>query len=171
MNRHHITIKEANQLPSGVMIKWLKDNKYYIKAEKYFNILSENKFKEATELSDWRDKVDAEWEHISIKKVESNVKEVMYAGDELSVTALVDLHNFKSENVIVEVYHGSLNNLNQIEKGYRVRMEPNGKKGDLIKFKISIPCQTGGHYGYTVRLLPGHANLAEEFLPGRMKWA
>ena len=33
MNRHNITIKEAKQLPTGSMIKWLKDNKYYIKAD------------------------------------------------------------------------------------------------------------------------------------------
>ncbi len=29
MNKRHITIKEAKQLPKGTVILWLKDNKHY----------------------------------------------------------------------------------------------------------------------------------------------
>ncbi len=146
-------------------------NKFYIKADELFHVLMESGASAAKELAAWRDKVNREWDDIQILKVESNVTEVMYVGNELQVTAQVNLGKFKPENIIVEVYHGSLSAQNNIEKGYRVRMEPESGEGSIVNFKGSIPCQTGGRYGFSVRLLPGHKNLAVQFLPGLIKWA
>ena len=37
-------------------------------------------------------------------------------------------------------------------------------------FKGKIRCQNSGHYGYTVRVLPHHANLGNAYEPGLVCW-
>jgi starch phosphorylase len=101
----------------------------------------------------------------------SSIEETIYAGDELTISAAVRPGPFLAENLCVEVYHGKLDHEGKIRKGFRKRMAPEGKKGDMMMYKASIPCELGGRYGFTVRVLPGHKDLATDFLPGFVKWA
>ncbi|MBF0431344.1 MAG: alpha-glucan family phosphorylase [Fibrobacteria bacterium] len=145
--------------------------KYYSKANSFNHLLSQDNFQGTRDLAVWKQKLADNWRSVEIKNVISSREETMYAGDELTVTANVKLGSFMPENIRVEVYHGRLNSKNKITKGYRVRMQHHKDKDDLTIFKATIPCEQGGHYGFTVRLLPGHKNLATEFLPGYILWA
>ena len=76
----------------------------------------------------------------------------------------------KAENLIVECYHGPMHDDLLICEGQSIRMEKFGESNGTTNFKGKIKCDVGGKYGYTVRVLPGHKNLAVEYLPGLVKW-
>jgi starch phosphorylase len=40
----------------------------------------------------------------------------------------------------------------------------------MVVFEGRVPCRSSGQYGYTVRVLPKHANLANPFEPGLVAW-
>lgn len=145
--------------------------RYYVKAEALHRQLAANDYSEAKALARWRKRLSNQWEHIEIVKVESPVREYVYKGHDLEVTAWVRLNGVAPETVIVEVYHGTVDSQGRIEAAARAVMERQDAEGELTVFKADVPCDRGGRYGYTVRVLPGHPNLASKVLPGLMKWA
>lgn len=145
--------------------------KYYEKAIQLWDKMSAGDFAETKALAVWKRKLRQEWDHVEIMEVDSNASDVMEAGSELQIKAKVRLGTLTPDSIIVEAYHGSLDNHDNIEEGHRMRMTLKGKEGELCIYECSITCDYGGRYGYAVRLLPGHSSLAVEILPGYMKWA
>ena len=43
-------------------------------------------------------------------------------------------------------------------------------EGGVWVFQGTIPCRASGQHGYTVRVLPRHADLASPFEPGLICW-
>lgn len=145
--------------------------KFYVKAERSFENLSTSKFEAAKELSQWRSKLEKEWEDLEIVEIEAPSQEVIYSGTEVCIKAKVRLGNIKADDLIVEVFYGNLDNDDQIKEPFRQRMSKESTDGTTTTFAVNIPCPQGGRYGYTVRILPGHKNLSESFVPGLIKWA
>ncbi len=132
--------------------------------------LTADQFARARELAAWRKKLEREWHNIEILGLESPINDFIYKGTELEVRAKLRLGEVLPENVIVECYHGPLDADNHIKHPQRVRMKVEMPEDDITTFLTRIPCTRGGHYGYTVRILPGHQDLALEFIPGFLKW-
>lgn len=144
---------------------------YYKNAEKLWDTMSANSFAAAKEMANWKVKLEKEWPNLEIVGVESNVKEVMYAGSQLQIQAQVKLGGLSPENLMIEVYHGVLNHHGDIEDGSRVLMTKQSSKDGIAQYEAVIPCNKGGRYGFAVRALPGRKELAVEILPGFIKWA
>jgi starch phosphorylase len=144
--------------------------RYYLPAQQLHDRLRADDYAEARAISVWRDKISSRWPQIQIVSVESPRADLIYKGAELEVRAKIRLSDVKAENVIVECYHGMLDMNDEIVDGQRQRMDQDGQEDDCTIFYTTMKCGTAGHYGYTVRILPGHANLAVEFLPELMKW-
>ena len=53
-----------------------------------------------------------------------------------------------------------------------VGMHVAGGEGGAFSFEASdVPCPASGLHGYTVRVLPHHADLETSFIPGLVTWA
>ena len=145
--------------------------RFYQPAEKLVKALRENDFEGAKELTKWRSKIASCWDKVAVSEVSSDVDRFVSKGQLVNVEAKVCLEGILPENVIVEVYHGWLDSQAQFsEVGNRTQMALASSKGKSATFTASFRCERGGHYGYTVRILPGHKNLAVPFLPGFLKW-
>ena len=145
---------------------------FYLKAEKFGDILLKNDCKEAKELAAWHKKIEGAWNNIEIVEVHAPSEDVIFSGTEVSIVAKIKLGDISPENINVEVYHGVMTLTDEkIMEPHRTSMENVRMDGDVAIFEASIPCDSGGRYGYTVRVLPGHKNLAEEFTPGLIKWS
>ncbi|MEI8345860.1 MAG: alpha-glucan family phosphorylase [Pseudomonadota bacterium] len=144
--------------------------RYYLKGEKFYKILVKNDFAEAKNLAHLHNKLRTHWKDIEILEVGSPLQEVVYSGTEVCITAKIKLAAVDPTDIVVEVYHGTLDADDKIKAPRRVRMSPVEKHAEVTVFKAMIPCDLGGRYGYTVRILPGNENLASEFLPGLIKW-
>ena len=144
--------------------------KYYQKGDNLNKILTNNNFEEAKSLSAWRNKLAKSWEHIEIVRIETSSKEVVFAGEAVVVRAYIKLHDIHHEDILTEVYYGSLGFQNELKYPKRIKMEREGIDGDVSVFKAMISCSYGGRYGYFVRILPGHKHLATEFIAKLIKW-
>jgi starch phosphorylase len=144
--------------------------KYYLSANDLHQRLIKDNCSEAKELSAWRDKIVSNWSQINIIKVASPTSEFIQKGHNLQVRAWIDLANINPNNVIVECYYGLLDNRYQIDNADRIQMDKVDTQDTVSVFHTDIPCPRGGRYGFTVRVLPGHHNLAINLLPGLIKW-
>ncbi len=59
-----------------------------------------------------------------------------------------------------------------VEKGQVSKMQfANMSENDEhAEFNGTIPCRMSGQHGFALRLLPQHADLAEQFEPGMIMW-
>ncbi len=145
-------------------------SKYYKPSIELKNRLVENNFSIAKELSSWHQEISEKWENIKIIKLCTKSQKSILKGEEFEIKALVNPGDIKAENIIVECYYGVINKKFEISRGKKITMEVEGQEKDGIIFKGKIPCSSGGQFGYTIRILPGHKDLAVHILPGMMKW-
>ncbi|MBF0359611.1 MAG: alpha-glucan family phosphorylase [Oligoflexia bacterium] len=144
--------------------------KYYLKGDALIKSLTENKYEETRHLASWRTKLENTWSDIEIVRIETSSKDVVFAGEAVTVRAYIKLCGINPDDVMVEVYYGSLGFQSELKYPRRIRMEREGIDGEVSVFKTMISCNYGGRYGYYVRILPGHKNLATEFIPNLIKW-
>jgi starch phosphorylase len=71
----------------------------------------------------------------------------------------------------VQLFHGVVDNAGEIPHPAALPMSHNGAvQGTALVYKGTIPCRLSGQYGYAVRVLPKHADLANPFEPGLIVW-
>jgi starch phosphorylase len=143
---------------------------YAPSAERY-EVLTRDNLKWAADLSQWRRKLTREWGQVRIEKLDADGKDAMRVGAEFEVNARINLGGLAADDVEVQLFHGIIDNAGEIPEPTTAVMSTNGdKSGATWLFKGKIRCQNSGHYGYTVRVLPRHANLGNPYEPGLVCW-
>jgi starch phosphorylase len=143
---------------------------YVPSANRFARLFSEN-LKAAAELSQWRRKLAKEWGQLKVDQIDADGKDAMRVGAEFEVQARIQLGGLSPDDVEVQLFHGMIDNAGEIPKPSTIVMSADGDAGTAgWKFKGKIRCQTSGHYGYTVRVLPKHPNLGNPFEPGLICW-
>jgi starch phosphorylase len=138
----------------------------------------------AKEVSKWKSQMKKAWAGFAIKDVKIEVangqehgeldprQHRLKVGSQLRVTALVRLGKVDPGDVSVELYHGSLDSWGGIRNGAAVRMahkERVEQNGDHV-FSCSMPCESTGRHGVTVRILPRHKQLVDAYDAGLILW-
>ncbi len=143
---------------------------YAPSANRYAQLTGDN-LKSAADLSLWRRKLVREWSHIKIENVEGDGKDAMRVGAEFEVHARINLGSLTPDDVAVQLFHGIIDNADNIPEPSIAMMATNGDHtGSSWAFQGKIRCQSSGHYGYAVRVLPRHAHLGNAFEPGLVCW-
>jgi starch phosphorylase len=126
----------------------------------------------AQSLAAWRRGLVRGWPQVRIGSVEAAGSDPMHVGGELTVKAKVNLGPLSPDDVQVQLFHGLVDSLGEIPRPSTVLMQTNGAapEGTTWWFQGTIPCRSSGQYGYTVRILPKHADLANPFEPGLVCW-
>ncbi len=135
--------------------------------------LSRNGCKAATELSLWKDRIRKDWWQVRVAdfKVSPGGSGRFYVGEDLEVTAYVQLGTIKPEFVRVQAYFGPTFN-NEIQSPSIVDLpdcQPN-QNGEYI-FRGRIPAAESGSYGLNIRVLPTHPNLIQPHELRLITWA
>jgi starch phosphorylase len=147
-------------------------NQFYIPALKNYRRFSKDEYAEAKSIAAYFHKLHAEWDKIKITKIESNAKPVMQRGDMLTVTAYVDLAHIQPDEVLVELYHGTVSSqTNEIANASKTEMKWLRNEGGQNLYQIRVECVDTGMQGHTVRILPKHDGLVHSYRPGLIKWA
>jgi len=146
---------------------------FYLSAENLNRKLTDNGYADSRKFSEWHSRTLAEWHKIDIIKVESPAKEYVFKGMKLDVTAWINMNGLNPEHVVCEVYHGPLDNKNNIctKKAECVVMKKTGQEEGMMIYQNQISCTRGGRYGFTVRVRPDYPDIPVKFLPGLIKWA
>ena len=164
-------MREIGQSMSSHRMLMEYSNQFYYPALKNYKKLAKENFQEARELAAYLAKIRSSWHEIVVNKIESNVKPVMQRGENLTVTACVKLGSLSPEEVLVELYYGSVSNQGDLVHAKRAEMKPVTQDGDCHKYRVNIDCAATGRQGHTVRILPKHPALIHEYLPGLIRWA
>jgi len=147
-------------------------NKFYFPALKNYRRIVKDDYAESKALAAYLTRLRQAWDQIRILKIESNSKPVMLRGDSLTVTARIELGPLKPEEVMVELYHGSVSNqANEIQDARHTEMKAVGQEGNVFIYQIRIECTSTGMQGHTVRILPKHEALVHPYRSGFIKWA
>ena len=147
-------------------------NKFYFPALKNYRRIIKDDYQESKALAVYMSKLRQAWDNISIAKTESNVKPVMQRGDCLTVSARISLGSLTPEDVLVELYYGSVSNQsNTIDNARRAEMKAIGHDGNVYRYQVKVECADTGYQGHTVRILPKHEALVHPYRSGFIKWA
>ncbi len=134
--------------------------------------LMENNRARALVLAHWKEKIAANWSQVRFVNVDCGPTEGLPVGASLHVTAEVFLGPLTSSDVTAEVYFGELDPVGQIPKGHTVEMTCTKSLGNnTFRFEGAILCKETGQQGFTVRVLPYHADLAEKHETTLIVWA
>ncbi len=84
-------------------------------------------------------------------------------GAEFPVKVRVNLGAFTPDDVEVQLFHGVLDSLGEIADPRATalqRRRRNRERQRACSFTGSVPCRASGQFGFSVRVLPKHPNLA-----------
>lgn len=134
--------------------------------------LEANEFRRARALASWRERVRQEWRGVRVVRVETDLPPATRVGDGIEVRAWVRAGALGPDDLAVQVYIGKMDQDREIVGGATLAMTPEGEAGeDGLLFKARVPCHTSGTLGFTVRVLPRHADLAHPHGTGLIHWA
>ena len=147
-------------------------NMFYLPALKNYRRIIKDDYQESKALAAYMSKLRQAWDNITIAKPESNAKPVMQRGDILSVTTKIELGPLSPDEVLVELYYGSVSNQSaSIVNARKAEMKPAGKDGNHYKYQVRVECEDTGIQGHTVRIMPKHEALVHPYRSNFIKWA
>lgn len=150
--------------------------KKYLPAYEDVKSLSKNNFQKAKELSSWKQKIKFGWQSVKIESISEGETTNLKTGSKLSVEAIVHLGDLSPDDVCVQIYAGRVDVDGEIPDGEPIDMEWKKEEASTPKMSGSylfcgcITCQTTGHIGYSIRVLPSHPDLINRFEPGFVVW-
>jgi starch phosphorylase len=150
------------------MVREYAESFYLPAAQRYWHLMQDGGAN-ARAFGAWKRKMHQRWPSIRIEGVEADA-ESLQVGDMLHIRAQVFLGELTPEDVIVQVYHGAVNEDGDIPQGAPTEMEPQDGQNGLYTFAGAIQCLNSGRFGYSVRVLPSHEDMVHPFEPGLILW-
>ncbi len=141
----------------------------YVPAAQRSQHLSETREQRARALAQFKSRIRKEWERVGVKSLDGADSDVA-VGQPLTVRAKVALGELRADEVDVQLFHAPLDARGQLVEGQGVPMRAVGREGELALFEGSLVGAQSGRYGYSVRVLPNHADLASPFEVVPVKW-
>jgi len=160
--------------PQVVATRMVRDyvERLYEQAALRADTLSASGYARARALAAWKERVTAGWSTVRVRAVESEVAPAEL-GAERTVRADVTLGGLTDEDVSVQLLHGPVGPNDELTGTQAVAMRPEGpgqSEGDH-RYQGAFSCSQAGRYGFTVRVVPSHPDLATPAETGCVTWA
>ncbi len=145
---------------------------YYLTAYDSYVKFSNNNFKASRELAKWKHHIRQKWQQIAVESITHESKKEIIVGSQLKAKAVINLGELKPADVQVELYFGNLNQKGEIEEGAALPMLMvedlgNGK----YTYEGRMLCLKSGQFGFTVRVIPLHADMPRKYESRMITWA
>jgi starch phosphorylase len=151
------------------MVQEYVEKFYWPSAQRYGGLAADG-LKRSVELARWRKQVIQGWPQIRVEGVEAKGTDPMQVGNALEVSAKVNLGSLGPQDVDVQLFHGLVDSFGDIPNPQSIAMSADGRSGASWTFLGTITCKSSGQHGYSVRVLPKHADLANPFESGLVSW-
>ena len=112
----------------------------------------------ARALHGWKQNVRTNWPNLKIMHVDADDSPLTDLGGLRRVTARIDRGSLVASDIDVQLVHGSVGLNDEIVSAQMVSMAP--VLGDDGAYRAEFPCDAAGRYGFTVRVVPRHPNIA-----------
>ena len=146
--------------------------RFYMPAARRWHRFAEEQHRVARDVATWRHKVSDKWHEVRIESVDARIPAETTVGNKLPVNAVIRLGSIKPEEVAVELYYGPLDARGLITTGSSAPLTCDGSNGspDTYRYSGVIPCHYSGHYGYALRIVPNHPEMAARYNVGLVRW-
>ncbi len=139
--------------------------------------LAADDFSRSRALSAWKQRVAAAWPEVKVVEVAADEGTGMVdLGDFREVSVSVDLGSLTPADVAVELLHGPVAGGDELTDPTVVRLEQDrrgsgGGAAGVVRYSGRFTCDRSGRHGYTVRVVPSHADLVQPVELGCIVWA
>jgi starch phosphorylase len=117
---------------------------------------------DASEFSSWVARVRSAWGDVRVLHVESTGSaDQPVLGSSLDLRAVVHLGSLSPGDVEVQVAYGPADEHDEVSSPATLAMTVGDPVDGSIRYETALPLTTAGGFGYTVRVLPRHALLAD----------
>ncbi len=146
--------------------------RFYLPAAERWHRFTQDTYKVTREVTAWRQKLLQRWNEIQIGEVKADLPEIATVGNKLPVEAQVRLGSVEPNEVSVELYYGPLDARGLITMGSAAPLQCMGRNGEAGCYRYAgvIPCEYSGHYGYALRIVPHHPEMAARYHIGLVRW-
>jgi starch phosphorylase len=139
---------------------------FYLPAADHYRRLAADGFAGARALTAWKTRTRELWPGVKVVAVaedgsamdDRGTQEVA-AGEQVPVTARVELGGIDPADVVVEAFYSSLHPDGSLGTGRGVRLELVGQEGGRYLYRGAVPARASGLHGYAVRALPRHEDV------------
>lgn len=145
--------------------------RYYVPCSRRFQDLSHNDFQKARILADWRRTLMTSWQDVQILEVSHRSIEERKVGEEMEVTARIQLGSLTPKDVSVEIYYGRLDSQGEFQDRRTTPMKALEGGEEIHTYVGQIPCGATGRFGFTVRVIPSRDRLENPFTLALATWA
>jgi starch phosphorylase len=133
--------------------------------------LGQEKFQRARSLAQWKARVTAAWDAVHVDAVNADVS-LADLGSKRDVEVIVRLGPLTAEDVAVQLAHGAVATHGELVEPSFINLSLSGPGSDgTLRYTGSFPCERSGRYGFAVRVVPQHHDLANPVEMGRVTWA
>ena len=139
------------------MVKQYAERFYLPVAERYRRMEADG-YAKAKELSAWKTRVRDAWCDVKIIGVEESSARQVTVGESIEVAARVCLGSLDRADVLVEAYCSGLRPDGSLRNGRRTPLEWVGCEDGEHLYRGAVPTRAAGLHGYSVRVLPCHAD-------------
>ena len=140
--------------------------RFYLPAADRYRRLAADGFAGARALSAWKDRVRELWPGVSIVAVADDgsamdvgAAQEVAAGEQVPVTARVELGGIDPADVVVEAFYSTLHTDGSMGTGRGIRLELIGQEEGRYVYRGAVPTRASGLHGYAVRVLPRHEDV------------
>ena len=116
----------------------------------------------AREVCAWKQRERSQWPLLRVDHVEADgVGDSVSLGTPITVRAFVSLGELAPDDVLVQVIHGRVDADDRFIAPRHAAMQPaEAFEPGGWEYRLTLPLEQNGPFGYTVRILPHHAGLA-----------
>lgn len=116
----------------------------------------------AREVSAWKQRERSQWPLLRVDHVEAEgVGDSVSLGTPITVRAFVSLGELTPDDVLIQVVHGRVDADDRFIAPRHAAMQPaEAFEPGGWEYRLTMPLEQNGPFGYTVRILPHHAGLA-----------
>jgi starch phosphorylase len=144
---------------------------YYIHAMDRGLMMAEDNLARAIELAKVKDSYRQRWHGVKVVGLHTSGNGHYKVGETMQVEALIDLGQFKPEELRVQLVCGVVNPRGGVEDPDILTLQPTREMAPgRHLYTGRIECRSSGRQGYGLRIIPGHRDLATPFEPGLIVW-
>jgi starch phosphorylase len=134
--------------------------------------LSDGGYARARALAAWKSRVGAGWDGVRVVSVDAGPPETDL-GAARAVEVAVHLGSLTPDDVAVQLVHGPVGPNDELADEAAVTMSLTGPADadGVFRYDGTFSCEQAGRYGFTVRVVPSHADLLSHADLGCIAWA
>jgi len=145
--------------------------RFYLPSAKRHTELAAEHAARARGLMEWRWRVRGNWPQVNVQRILPAMPKDLAVGGSMEVTAEVKLGALTPSDVHVELYYGHMDPAGGIPIANKTLMDPDGNRGDVYTYTGRVACADSGQCGFTVRVLPWHADAVLPYEVPLIAWA